>query len=196
MSVNTPVPQHEHGIDDLPIGNGAGKVPLSSSIRTGLIAVQSADSAAIASTDVLTYFTGAGTYTLPANTLAANEVLKVTFEGTFEITGTPTIILAMSVGGVSRGTSAAATLNAAGRWAAELTIVQLAAGAARMFIRYTIPTSTTAVSVQNFYDVQGMDPTVTNVIVIGVQWSAASASNTTTQVFRTVSREAIFSSAA
>lgn len=191
-TASTPVPAHEHSLGDLPVGPGAGKIPSSDSIRTGLIAVQSADSNAIASTAILTAFTGAGTYTLPANTLRANEVLEVNFLGTFGITGTPTLSLSLSVGGVVRAASNAVTLNAAGNWSCRLEITQLAAGAARMAVQFTLRTNTTASFTEDRYDVQGLDPTIDNIIVLSVLWGTSSASNTTTQVYRTVSRRAIF----
>ena len=187
---------HEHSIGDLPIGNGPGKVPLSSSIRTGLIAVQSANSGAVASTAALTAFSGTGSYTLPANTLRANEVLRVSFLGTFGVTGTPTFLLSLSVGGVNRGATNPLVVNAAGNWSVDLEITQLASNAARMKAVFIIQSDTSIVGETVFYDVQGMDPTIDNIIVLSAQWGTSNPANTTTQVYRTVSREAIFNSAA
>lgn len=187
---------HEHSIGDLPIGNGPGKVPLSSSIRTGLIAVQSANSGAVANTAVLTPFSGTGAYTLPANAQRVGELLRVHAKGTFGITGTPTLLLRADFGGLNRIPGVAVTVNAAGVWELFLDVVALGGGLARMSGKIIIPTSTTAASVQEFYDSQGFDPTIANTLALSAQWGAADPANTTTVVYRTVSREAIFNSAA
>lgn len=186
------VREHFHGLGDLPTGTGPGKLPLASSIRTGLINLQTADSTAVASTMTLTAFAGAGAYTLPANTARAGELIRVSFAGTFGITATPTLSLSLNVGGVVRGASDAVTLNAAGNWNVEVYIACGTANAARIKIVFTIKTNTGTASVQTVYDAQDFDPTVANLIQLSALWSASSASNTTTQVFRSVSREAVF----
>lgn len=187
--------QHKHSVTDFPTGTGSGQVPLASSLRTNLLDALSVDSGVVANVDVLTPFSGTGAYTLPANSLRAGELLRVHAKGTFGITGTPSLLLRADFGGLNRIPGVAVTVNVDGVWELFFDVVALEGGLARMSGKLVIPTSTTAASVQEFYDSQGFDPTIANVLALSAAWSVASSSNTTKVVYRTVSREAVFGSA-
>lgn len=183
---------HKHSITDIPTGEGPGQVPRASALRTNLLNALSVDSGTVANVDVLTPFSGTGAYALPADSLRAGEVLHIHTKGTFGITGTPELLIRADFGGVNRIPGTAVTVNASGVWELFLDMCVLEGGLARTSGKLIIPTSTTAASVQEFYDAQGFDPTIANTFALAAQWSVANPANTTKVVYQTVSRAAVF----
>lgn len=185
------VATHKHSVTDFPTGNGDGQVPLASSLRTCLLTLSLVNSGTVASTVALTALTGTGAWTIPANTGRSGEVIEYEATGDFGVTGTPTLAIAVSIGGVNRGTVTSAAQSTGGNWKIRVEIACGAGGTARITTTTIIGTTTLVA-----YDDQGFDPTIANELAVSVQWSASSASNTTTQRTRRAQRWATFTETA
>jgi hypothetical protein len=140
-----------------------------------------ADSTAIANTAASTAFSKS--YTIPAGTLAAGDMIRITACGTYASTGSPTTTLTAKVGGqIVSGIGGLAVSGGTGRWELIYSGVVRAIGASGTLkngfgIVYTEAAGFNSNGNSNALTV---DTTGTLAVEVFWQWSAADPANTAT----------------
>jgi hypothetical protein len=155
--------------------------------------------AALASSVILTDISPAPQLVLPANFLYVGQALRLTANGVFSTTATPTLLLGFYFGGVAGGTgSPALAINGAVAtasgvtnvpWRLELTSTVRAVGSGTtgsiisqgfQYLGTTVAAwAVTPLPITAMAAV-GVDTTKAQAITVGAQWGASSASNTIT----------------
>jgi hypothetical protein len=150
--------------------------------RPGVLSVNTADSAAIASTAAETNFSLNAL--LLQDFLTVGRVLRITASGKASDTGTPTLDLKLKAGSVTLLDLTAITLPSGitdKQWTATFLLVCRSTG-----VTGTVQTSLIHASIdddllQSIANVATIDTTATQTLQMSAQWSASSASNTVTQ---------------
>ena len=128
-----------------------------------------------------------GSYSIPADTLKAGSVIKVRYQGIATATnGTDTLLVKLYIGGLSGTallTGTATDVANDNIFAGEATIVIRTAGASGTLVAVGTHTDVPAASgtaTQGITEITAsttVDTTAAQVIGVGADWSAASASN-------------------
>lgn len=148
---------------------------------------------ALANSTTLTDVSPAPQVVLPANFLVVGSTLRITADGVFSNTATPTLLLGVYIGGVAgtalAATGATTTTTGASNWPwrVEYTCTVRTVGSSGTIMGQgfvdlatsltavtRIPIPSTALATVTF------DSTAAKAITIGAQWGTASASNTLT----------------
>lgn len=142
----------------------------------------------------LTDVSAAPQATIPANLLQIGSTIRVTAEGTFSNTATPTLLLGVYYGGVAgialAATGAITTITSAvsWRWRLEYSGIVRSIGSAGTIMgggRVLMPASLTQAQAEYFIPATAsatvsIDTTTAKTLTIGGQWGTNSASNTLT----------------
>jgi hypothetical protein len=159
-----------------------GETDFAAAGRPGVLSVNTADSAAIASTAAETNFSLNAL--LLQDFLTVGRVLRITASGKASDTGTPTLDLKLKAGSVTLLDLTAITLPSGitdKQWTATFLLVCRSTG-----VTGTVQTSLIHASIdddllQSIANVATIDTTATQTLQMSAQWSASSASNTVTQ---------------
>lgn len=126
-------------------------------------------------------------YSIPANTLKAGTVVKIKYQGIATATnGNDTLTIKLYIGGLAGTVLLAGTATDVANddiFAGEFTLIVRTAGASGTFVGYGTHTEVPAASGTAVHDVTEIvasttiDTTAAQVVGVGADWSAASASN-------------------
>lgn len=147
--------------------------------RARALDVQSSPSSAIGNTDAEVGFNR--TYTAPADTFAAGDVVRIRIVGSYSSTGAPTLTLRLKFNGVETWASYMPTTVASGWWVLDVVLAMTASS-----FREVFGTFTSNSLVEPVYNVLLFNPSNALEIAVTAEWSAADPLNTTTQLSRTV----------
>lgn len=148
---------------------------------------------ALANSTTLTDISPAPQLVLPANYLYVGQRLRLTANGTFSTTGTPTLLVGGYYGGVAGTLLAATAANTTGTatawpWQFFLDILVKTIGSSgTVWCNGTFSLSTTLAGAVTLYNLPTtatqpitINTTTANALTVGAQWGTANASNTIT----------------
>jgi hypothetical protein len=149
---------------------------------------------ALANSTTLTDISPAPQLVLPANYLYVGQRLRLTANGIFSTTGTPTLLLGGYYGGVAGTLLAATAANTTGSGAASWPwqlfldiLVKTIGSSGTVWCNGQVTLSTTLAGAASFYNLPTtqtqpitINTTTANALTVGAQWGTASASNTIT----------------
>lgn len=122
-------------------------------------------------------------YTVPASTIGAGDLLRVTYGGSFVRVADFDFVLSLTVQGVNRGAINAVTVTASGTWSVEMVMTTDSGGAgtnARSVTTFLTAIGSAAGDAVPFIDDQGYTFASTGLIQLQASLSGGNAGNTAT----------------